>query len=179
MNKTVVIYESKYGWTRRYAKWIAEELSCPVFEKKDFRPQNFSQYERIIYGGGLYAGSVSGISLITQNWKLIADKQVILFTCGFADPDDPYDISNIRSSLSKVLSGEMMEHICFFHLRGGIDYSRLGIIHKIMMFGFHKMLLKKEAHSLRDEDRQILETYGKYIDFTDRQSIRPLIQHFS
>jgi len=62
MNKTVVIYESKYGYTRRYAKWIAEELSCPVYERKRFRPQDFSRYQVIIYGGGLYARKSSGHS---------------------------------------------------------------------------------------------------------------------
>ena len=53
MNNTVVIYESKYGSTKSYAQWIAEELSCPLFERKKFNPKDFEKYEVIIYGGGL------------------------------------------------------------------------------------------------------------------------------
>ncbi len=179
MNKTVVIYESKYGYTRRYAKWIAEELSCRIFKKRNFHPKDFSQYDTIIYGGGLYAGGVSGIKLITQNWHLLSDKKVVLFTCGLADPGDPYNISNIQKSLSKIFSEEMMKQICLFHLRGGIDYSRLNLIHRSMMSMLRRMLLKKDPDTLRDEDRYILDTYGKCIDFTDKESIRPLTDYIS
>lgn len=177
MNKTVVIYESKYGSTRRYAQWIAKELGCPLFERKKFYPQDFTKYEVIIYGGGLYAGGVSGIKLITKNRKLLSAKKVILFTCGIANPEDPDNVSAIRKSLAKILSPEMLEHIRIFHLRGAIDYSRLNLIHRSMMSMLRRMLLKKDAGSLREEDRQLLETYGKFVDFTDRKSIHPLIEY--
>ncbi|MDO5540850.1 MAG: flavodoxin domain-containing protein [Eubacteriales bacterium] len=177
MNKAVVIYQSKYGSTRRYGQWIAEELACPLFERKNFNPQDFSKYDVIIYGGGLYAGGVSGIKLITQNWKLLSDRKVILFTCGIADPKDPYNVSGIRQSLTKILSPEILGHIQIFHLRGAINYSRLSLIHKAMMAMLRQMLAKKDADSLREEDRQMLETYGKYVDFTDCKSIQPLIAY--
>ena len=70
----------------------------------------------------------------------------------------------------------MMEHIHLFHLRGGIDYTRLSLVHKSMMAMLRKMLLKKEKQKLREEDRQLLETYGKCIDFTDRESIQSLLE---
>lgn len=179
MNKVVVIYESKYGSTRRYAEWIAEALSCPLFERKNFHPRDFAQYELIIYGGGLYAGGVSGIKLLTQNYKLLCGKKIVLFTCGIADPAKPDNVSHIREALRKVLSEEMLEHIQLFHLRGGIDYPRLSFVHKAMMSMLRKMLLKKDIHSLSDEDRQLLDTYGKYVDFTNRKSIRPLVEYVS
>lgn len=179
MNKKVVIYESKYGSTKRYAEWIAEALSCPLFERKKFHPQDFLKYDVIIYGGGLYAGGISGIKLVTQNWNVLSSKKVILFTCGLADPKDPGNISNIRKSLTRTLSEEMLEHLCLFHLRGGIDYSRLNVLHRSMMSMLRRMLLKKDIHTLRNEDRMLLDTYGKCIDFTDRESIRPLVDYAS
>lgn len=175
MNKAVVIFESKYGSTKRYAEWIAEGLSCPIFERKKFKPQNLANYEIIIYGGGLYAGGVNGIKLITQNWNVLSNKKVILFTCGIANPADSENVSNIRKSLARVLSPEMLEHICLFHFRGGIDYSRLTFIHKSMMSMLRKMLLEKEEHTLSEEDRRLLETYGKCVNYTDRNSIESLI----
>lgn len=177
MNKTVVIYESKYGSTKRYAQWIAEKLRCPLFEKKDFNPQNFEKYEVIIYGSGLYAGGVSGIKLIPKNWHLLSAKKIILFTCGLANPEDLHNVSHIKDSLGKILSPEILEHIQIFHLRGGIDYSRLSFLHRSMMAMLRKMLLKKGPDSLREEDKQLLETYGKCVDFTDYQTILPLIQY--
>lgn len=175
MNKTVVIYESKYGSTKRYAEWIAEALSCPLFERKSFHPQDFSEYDIIVYGGGLYAGSVSGIKLLTKNRDALSDKKVVLFTCGLADPRDPHNVSIIRNALAKALPAKMFKRLQLFHLQGGIDYSRLSFVHKSMMSMLRKMLLKKETDELRDEERQILETYGTCIDFTDRESIKPLV----
>ncbi|WP_366936885.1 flavodoxin domain-containing protein [uncultured Clostridium sp.] len=32
MNNTVVVYKSKYGSTKKYAEWIAEELSSDIIE---------------------------------------------------------------------------------------------------------------------------------------------------
>lgn len=69
----------------------------------------------------------------------------------------------------------MFKRLQLFHLQGGIDYSRLSFVHKSMMSMLRKMLLKKETGELRDEERQILETYGTCIDFTDRESIKPLV----
>lgn len=175
MKKRVVIFESKYGSTGQYATWIAEALSCPLFEKRKFRQQDLADYDTIIYGGGLYAGGVSGIELIAKNWPVLREKNVILFTCGLADPSDPENVRHIRDSLSKALSPEIPEKIHLFHLRGGIDYSRLNFIHKAMMSMLRKMLLKKDPESLKNEEKQLLETYGKCIDFTRRETITPLV----
>lgn len=34
MSNTVVLYQSKYGTTKKYAEWLAEELSCDLIETK-------------------------------------------------------------------------------------------------------------------------------------------------
>jgi len=176
MNQMVVIYESKYGSTKRYAEWIAEALCCPLYERKHFSPQDFAKYDLILYGGGLYAGGVSGINLLTRHQDILSEKKIILFTVGLADPNNPENISHIRDGLKKVLSDELFSHTQFFHLRGGIDYSRLNLVHKAMMSMMRKMLLNKDTDSLSDEDKQLLDTYGKQVDFCDRESIQPLVR---
>lgn len=175
MNQTVVIYESKYGFTERYAKWIAESLSCPILKRKSFHPNDFENYDTIIYGGGLYAGSVSGIKLLTQNFQQIRNKNIILFTCGLTDPSDSFNIDHIHNSLTKVLSPEMLDTIHLFHLQGGIDYARLNFIHKSMMAMLRKTLSQKPSEEMREEDKLLLVTYGKMVDFTNRETIKPIV----
>lgn len=176
MKKTVVIYESKYGFTKVYAKRIARELSCPVFERKNFQPRDLTKYDQILYGGGLYAGGVSGIKLLTKNEKCLAGRRIILFTCGLADPANPENTAHIREELQKVLSPQLLSQITLFHLRGGIDYSRLNFVHRAMMSMLRKMLLKKEPHELSSEDKLLLQTYGQSIDYTDPESIKDLLE---
>ena len=57
-----------------------------------------------------------------------------------------------------------------------MDYSRFSRKHRVMMWMMKKMLSKKKLEDLTEEDQGILETYGKHVDFTDRDSILPLVQ---
>lgn len=34
--KTIVIYKSKYGSTKKYAEWIADALNCTAVDAKKF-----------------------------------------------------------------------------------------------------------------------------------------------
>lgn len=177
MNDIVVIYESKYGCTRKYAKWISEDLNADLYEKKDFDLNNLNNYKTVVYGGGLYAGGVSGASLISKNFDKLENKNVILFTCGLADPNDESNVEGICSGLSKIFTPEMKESMTIFHLRGGIDYSKLNFVHKTMMAMLKKMLSKKDYDSLRNEDKEMLATYGGVVDFTDKSTIIPLVDY--
>lgn len=177
MNNVIVIFGSKYGATKCYAEWISKKLSCPLIENKDVNTQNLKQAKIIIYGGGLYAGGVSGIKLLVKNWNLISDKKIILFTCGLANPEEPENVSHIKEALAKTLPSEMLTKIELFHFRGGIDYSKLTFIHKVMMSMMHKVLLKKDSADLSSEDNLFLETYGKKVDFANRESIQPLVDY--
>ncbi|MCI8640192.1 MAG: flavodoxin [Coprococcus sp.] len=177
MKKMVVIYESKYGFTKRYAEYIASALSCPIFKKAEFPVSSFDNYDTLIYGGGLYAGGVSGVSIITKNFDHIRSKNLILFTCGLADPNDSKNAAHLQESMDKLLSTEMKERIKIFHFRGGIDYTRLSFIHRTMMAMLRRSMLKKDPSELGAEGRKILETYGKAVDFTDLDSVRPLLTH--
>jgi menaquinone-dependent protoporphyrinogen IX oxidase len=173
--RPVVVYQSKYGATERYARWISEALSCPCRERRNVTQGELSDYDTVLYGGGLYAGGVSGIRLLTANWETLRTKRILLFTCGLSDPADPDNAAHILDGLSKVLTSEMQEQIEFFHLRGGIDYRTLGPLHRAMMGMLYRTLKKKDPRTLRTEDLELLRTYGKRVDFTDRSAILPIL----
>ena len=175
--KILVSYGSKYGTTKRYAQWIAEELACDLADSREISPEMLKSHDVIIHGGGLYAGGLSGINTIAKNFDAISDKHIVLFSCGLADPEDPENVAHIESGLEKVLTPEMREKIRQFHLRGGIDYSRLGLTHKAMMAMLRRVMLKKGYDNLRSEDQMMLDTYGGTVDFTNRESLAPLLNY--
>ena len=43
--KTLVIYKSKYGSTKQYAEWIAEELDCEAVDAKSVKPLDLEKYD--------------------------------------------------------------------------------------------------------------------------------------
>lgn len=175
--RILVTYASKYGTTKRYAQWIAEDLACDLRDSREVNAELLKSYDILIHGGGLYAGGLSGIQTIVKNYDAISNKRIILFSCGLADPEDPENVAHIEAGLEKVLTPEMREKIRQFHLRGGIDYSRLGLTHKAMMAMLRTVMLKKGYDNLRGEDQMMLDTYGGTVDFTNRESLVPLLSY--
>jgi hypothetical protein len=172
---TAVIYKTKYGFTETYARWIAESLDAELLIADKLKPADFQKYSTLIFGGGLYAGGVSGISALTKNFEIIKDRSIYLFTVGAADVSDQKNIDSIRSSLSRVLTPAMMQTIKIYHFRGGMKYSEMSLTHRAMMSMMIKMVRKKPENELSAEDKMMLDTYGKDVDFRDRSMISPLL----
>lgn len=173
--KTVVVYKSHYGTTAQYAKWLAKALGADLFERSKVKVDTLLGYDTIIYGGGLYAGGISGSSLISKNYNQLKDKKIIIFTVGLANPADANNVSHILKSAEQIFTPEVKEQLTFFHLRGGIDYSKLNLVHKVMMAMLKHMLTKKPESELTDDDKGILATYGHQVNFLDPKSITPVV----
>ena len=175
--KYIVTYSSKYGSTRKYAGWIADELSCDIRDLKNVQADFLKNYDVIIHGGGLYAGGVSGLSHLVKIFPKIRDKKLVLFTCGLADPASEKNVLHIENSIAKAILSEMNARISQFHFRGGIDYNRLSFVHRAMMLMLCQKMNKMGQDKLTPEDKLMLETYGKKIDFSDQKAIDMLIDY--
>lgn len=169
MGNIAVIYKSKYGTTKQYAEWIAKALDAKLFEKSTVKPSQLASFDIIIYGGGLYAGGIDGVELVTKN----PCKSLVVFTVGLADPA----ITDYSAILNKNFTQTQLSKTKIFHLRGGIDYKKLGLVHKGMMGLMRKLTLKKDKSEYIDEDYEFLETYGQKVTFTDENTIKPLLAH--
>lgn len=168
-NKILVTYTSKYGSTGKYAEWIASALSADLFTAKEVEPKVLSQYDVVIYGGGLYAGGIAGVKLVTKN----PCKNLIVFTVGLADPNSTDYSTIINTNFTPAL----LEKTKFFHLRGGIDYQKLGPVHKAMM-AMMKGMIQGKPESERDaEDKEFLNTYNTKVHFEDKQTIDSIIAY--
>lgn len=114
---------------------------------------------------GLYAGGVSGISLITKNFDRIQEQSIYLFTVGAADVANTQNIANIRSTLDRTLSPHMLQKMKIYHFRGGMDYPKMSFAHRAMMGIRMNGLKRKDKSQLDDEQMQALQTYGQLVDF--------------
>ncbi len=167
--KTIVVYKSKYGYTKRYAEWIAEELSCDIKENAAF--SDISGYDMIICGGGCYAGTINGSKLITKNLARLSGKKLILFAVGTSSGAD----KDIIPFWEKNLTVEQRQAVAHFYLRGGFDYSRLGSTDKLLM-----NMLKSHLKKIKDPDeetRGLLAAYDTPVDFTDKKRLKELLEY--
>ncbi len=172
MPGTVVVYKTKYGATKKYAEWIAKALQADLFDASDLSADKLQHYDTIIYGGGLYAGGINGFSFIKKEFDRIKDKKLVLFTVGLANPKDTGQFQPI---IDRSLTEEMKRAIKVFHFRGSMDYGELGLLHRAGMSFMKGQVARKGEKDKNEEDRLLLETYGKSVDFTDEASIAPLI----
>ena len=179
MDKTLVVYSSKYGHTKKYAQWLAEELGADICRGKELDSNVLANYPTILFGSSLYAGKNEAALLIVKHFEQLRDKKLVLFTCGLADVYNETNIIAINRALEKVLTTEIREKIRIFHVRGGIDYENLSIKHKIMMKMLHSQVLKKREDERTDEERELLATYGQKIDLSDRKMLEPIVDYCS
>ncbi len=173
MNSIAVIYFTNYGTTEQYAKWIGEETDADVIDGKNVTIDQLNSYDTIIFGGALYASGISGAKFETQHFDELKEKNLIVFTVGVASTNRTEVFVPI---LDKNFSKEMQDTISFYHLRGGINYNKLNTKHRAMMWMLKNVLARKKPEDLSEDDVALLETYGDVVDFSNRSTIRPLIE---
>jgi len=175
MGKTAVIYKSKYGSTKKYAQWLSEALSGDLFDCGSVEIGKLRDYDTIVCGGGTYAGSINGIGAYKKICGAFKGKQLILFTCGLADPADPVKMQQSKDAVKKALTPEVFETVSVFHLRGGMEYAKLNFLHRFMMNIVKNMMAKKDPAAMTDAQRDSLQSYGKDVDYTDKAAIAPIV----
>jgi menaquinone-dependent protoporphyrinogen IX oxidase len=172
-DKTIVIYKSKYGSTKKYAEWIAAELSADIRSRSEVKLDDLNGYGTIIYGGSLHAVGISGLELIKRNLENLHNKKIIVFSVGAA----PIKEETIKAVIEANFGREERTKIKFFALRGAFNYGKLNLVDKTLMFLLKLKLTIKKPEDLDDDSRGLLESYEKPADFTDKASIKPLVNY--
>ena len=168
--QTIILYGSQYGTTKRYADRLAEQTGLPAVSYKS--AGDLSRYTQVVYLGGLYAGGVKGLKQTVK--KLPAGVRLILVTVGLADVQDKRNVENIRRSVRQQVPADILQNAEIFHLRGGIDYSKLSFTHKTMMKLLYNHARKLPPEKQTAETRAMIETFGTQVDFVDFASLRPI-----
>jgi len=180
MTKTLVLYSSKYGATKKYAEWIAAELNGDVCTISEFKQNTLANYGAVVLGSSLYAGNIKGLDIIINNYDTLRGKKLILFTCGLADYTKPENINNVKMRIEAKIPENIRGNVKMFFLRGGIDYKGLSLMHRFMMAVMNKVVQRKakqEGANASEETKEWIETYGKTVDFTDKASIAGILEY--
>ena len=68
--KALIIYKSKTGFTKWYAEFIAKEVDGNLMDFKEVTAEIMSEYDVVVYGGGLYAGMINGYKKAKESRKM-------------------------------------------------------------------------------------------------------------
>lgn len=173
---TIIIYKSKTGYTKKYAEWIAEELSADISELSKITMNTLKTYDVIIFGGGLYAVGINGVKVIKQGLTQLKGKKITVFATGVS----PWRKEAVDEVRNQNFSPEEQEHIQFFYLRGGFEFSRLNSVDKILMILLKwKIKSKKELFRKRLtlDETGMLAAYENPVDFSKRKYIDEIVEY--
>ena len=172
--KNIIVYGSNYGTTKQYANELSRRTNMKAISFKKVN-QQINDYDNIIYLGALYAGGVLGMSKTLKKLNNISNKKIIIVTVGLSDPTDQVNKNNIINNIKNQMPKKFFEKAKIFHLRGGIDYSKLNFAHKTMMKLLYNAVKNLPKEKLTAEDRAMIETYNKKVDFIDFSDLDKII----
>lgn len=194
MEKTIVIYKSKYGTTERYARWIAEELGCPLASIDDVKKCELQEYDTIIFGGGVQAGGIRELDKFLK-WNKTDLKILDMYASGCISGED-VEKSGVREkrilifavgiNIDNEAAREQLLEINFpkkymkglpcFYLPGAYDPAKLQGADKTIMKMAIKMLKGKRELDVTEDDRILLAKMENGCDLVDRSRIQPIIE---
>ena len=166
MGGCVITCTSIYGSSRRYADELGRRLGLPVLPAG---APECSDADIVVHFGGLYAGTMAGLRKTAC--ALCPSAYLTAVTVGIADPSVPSNADKIKGDVMKAVSDEVRNRMSVFHLRGAMDYSRMSLRHRTMMWMLCRWIRSKDTRT--SEDEAVIGSYGGSVDFVDFSALDP------
>ena len=163
MDKTIIIYRSKTGFSRRYAQWLAEDLRCQAADYRERKRLRLPEYGTIILAGGLYAGQMSGLGWLKKQLPGLAGKRIAALAVGCAPADTP----DLPESMEKLFGP--LPQVRGFYCQGGLDYARMGAVDRAMMAALRAALRRKK------DAQAMLEGISHSFDGARRENLSEIL----
>ena len=168
--KTIVIYNSQTGFTKRYAEWIAEATGADCLELTDAKKKNLAAYKAIIFGGWACAGSISKLSWFKSNIDKWTDKKLIAFCVGASPIENP----EIEPALKQNFTESELKKVSIFYCPGGFNYEKMSTPSKLAMKMFIKALKAKKDKT--ETEQEMIKMISSSYDISDRKYIEPILE---
>ncbi len=155
----LIVYESKTGFTKRYADMLAAKTGLKVFRVKEL--SRITQDEEVIFLGWMKAGKIQGLDKLRKyNIKAVCGSG----TGRTAEPDT-----------ETVTARNKIKDIPFFYLRGGcFPLRELKGTDKIMLSMFLKMLKSRKDKDERLEEAITMIENG--FDGVKEENLKPVLE---
>ena len=172
--KTMIVYSSQTGFTKRYAEWLAEETGADAITLAEAKKQSdryFADYDAIIYGGWAMGGKIVNSEWFTQRIPAWRGKKLALFCVGAS----PNELPEVEAALLNALTDEERKYAKAFYCQGGIAYDRMKLPSKLAMKAFAAMVRNKKDATAQEKDMG--EMISQSYDISDKKFIMPIVEY--
>lgn len=160
----IIIYESKTGFTDRYAQMLAAKTGFKVFPLNKAKKQ-VSSDDEVIFLGWIFAGMIQGLKKARTKFNI-----TVIAGVGMSPYSDKY--------FSDLKSNNQIGEIPFFFLRGGVTPSKLNFIKKGMLNMVANMTEKEALVADTEEEKEqglaMVKMLKEGGDFVDETLLEPL-----
>lgn len=156
--KGIIVYHSKTGFTKRYARWLSEEMGWPSVSIKEMAGTSFPSVDVMVFGGGLHAGVLEGLAKARKIFEKSDAGRLVVFATG-ATPGTETEI--IEEMWQRNLTEEELKQRSHFYLPGGLNYEQMAVGDRMMMWGLRFFLnhKKKQTPGEREFAKAIAHSY--------------------
>ncbi len=172
MVKGIILYQSKYGATKKYADWLKEETGYDCIETKKATLSLVQGYDVIVLGGGVYASGIVGLQFLKKNVNDLSGKKIVVFAVGAS----PYDEKAIQQAREMHFKDAMSE-IPLFYCRGAWDEDKMSFGHRTLCRMLQKAVAKQNPEEYEPWQRALMEARGQKCDWTDKRNLEPLLKY--
>lgn len=131
--KTLILYKTRDGSTKDYAKWIHDEINdSDIFNIDEFQLDQLDQldqYDRIVIGSRTYMNKIGVQDFMKDNWDKMKDKRVYLFSVGMV----PADSAESKQSYERLADDVKTGLAGYTKLPGRIEVKGLNFFEKLIM----------------------------------------------
>lgn len=128
--KGIVVYQSKYGATGKYAQWTGSELNFPVFEIGELDPGQLDQYDVVIFGSSVYIGKLLMKKWLKNNLKELWNKKIFLFVVSGTPLNQR---EKLDSYISSSIPAETRNLCDIYFLPGKMVVKELSMFDRFML----------------------------------------------
>ena len=167
----VILYQSKYGATKRYADWLSEETGFKCVETRKADINEIITYDTIILGGAIYASGIAGLSFLKKNIKKLAGKKIVVFCCGAS----PYEEKAVQQIREHNMKGDLSD-IPLFYCRGAWNLDAMSFKDRTLCKLLRKSVEKKDPSEYELWENALMEAGDDKCDWTDKKYLDPILE---
>ena len=169
--KSIVIYNSQTGFTKKYAEWIAETAACEAVDIKMASKINLFEYDALVFGSWCKAGHIQNVKWFKNIMPELAEagKKLFVYFVGASPADSP----GVPVTKDINFTKAQQEIVKLFYCPGGINYDNMGFCSKLAM----KLLIKgmKAKKNPTEDELRIIRTLSQNYDITDKKYVEEII----
>ena len=158
MKKGIILYQSKYGATKKYVDWLIDETKYDCIETSNAKIKEIVKYDTIILCGGIYASGIAGLSFFRKNYDMLKSKKLAILCVG-ASPFEKQAFNEVKARNLK----EDLKNIPTFYGGGIWDEGMMSFIDRTLCKLLQKAIANKDPKTYEPWMKALMDAMGKSV----------------